>query len=627
MQTRKKVLAGVLSGALVLGVCPAALAATANYNDGSVTGGSAEWQAWVSEWESVANDYTQVSLTPGADETQLNFAWYSQTQDGQAATPVVHFGTDRNNLTAFTGTTMPVDTSLTGGVAYDSNHVTVTGLQANTTYYYTVEKNGVETEVQEYRTGSFDSVKMLYVGDPQIGASKGQPQNGEALVADAGAANTAARNDAFGWNRTLEIATQQNPDVNFIISAGDQVNKTGQAKEEEYAGYLSPDVLASLPVATTIGNHDSLNPDYTYHFNNPNATSYGETEAGGDYYYSYGDGLFIVLNTNNYNVAEHEQAIAEAVASDPDAAWRIVTIHQDIYGTGLDHSDTDGMILRTQLTPIFDEYDIDVVLQGHDHTYSRSKLLYGDGQSHGTYEFRLNAEGTDYDWDNAYNTQTDEQIPLYPAEDDAAGTAAHDAFLADNGCYTIEDTTGSTVVNPQGTLYMTANSASGSKFYELIATQQDYIAQRSQNWLPSYSVIEMDSDSFAITTYQITAGGAVEMIDDTFTIQKTAQTDEPQQTVDAATLTVDGETYYRLRDVAAAVSGTDSQFNVAWNGGVVVTTGAAYTDAVPSAAPASGTSVSLTLTVDGESVTEDAVLANGNYYLPASFYTGLGVEL
>ena len=627
MQTRKKVLASVLSGALVLGVCPAALAATANYNDGSVTGGSAEWQAWVSEWESVANDYTQVSLTPGADETQLNFAWYSQTQDGQAATPVVHFGTDRNNLTAFTGTTMPVDTSLTGGVAYDSNHVTVTGLQANTTYYYTVEKNGVETEVQEYRTGSFDSVKMLYVGDPQIGASKGQPQNGEALVADAGAANTAARNDAFGWNRTLEIATQQNPDVNFIISAGDQVNKTGQAKEEEYAGYLSPDVLASLPVATTIGNHDSLNPDYTYHFNNPNATSYGETEAGGDYYYSYGDGLFIVLNTNNYNVAEHEQAIAEAVASDPDAAWRVVTIHQDIYGTGLDHSDTDGMILRTQLTPIFDEYDIDVVLQGHDHTYSRSKLLYGDGQTHGTYEFRLNAEGTDYDWDNAYNTQTDEQIPLYPAEDDAAGTAAHDAFLADNGCYTIEDTTGSTVVNPQGTLYMTANSASGSKFYELIATQQDYIAQRSQNWLPSYSVIEMDSNSFAITTYQITAGGAVEMIDDTFTIQKTAQTDEPQQTVDAATLTVDGETYYRLRDVAAAVSGTDSQFNVAWNGGVVVTTGAAYTDAVPSAAPASGTSVSLTLTVDGESVTEDAVLANGNYYLPASFYAGLGVEL
>ena len=623
MQKRKKILAGVLAGTLALSACPFALAAS--YNDSSVTGGSEEWQAWVSEWESVATDYTKVSLTPGADETQLNFAWYSKSEDGKTATPVVHFGTDKDNLTAFTGTSGQVDTSLTDGVAYDYNHVVVTGLEPNTTYYYTVEKNGVQTEVQEYKTGSFESVKILYVGDPQIGASKGQTQGSDTLKADSGAANTAARNDAFAWNRTLEIASAQNPDLNFVISAGDQVNKTGQAKEEEYAGYLSASVLSGLPVATTIGNHDSLNPDYTYHFNNPNTTGYGKTEAGGDYYYSYGSGLFIVLNTNNYNVAEHEKTIQEAVASDPDAAWRVVTIHQDIYGTGLDHSDTDGMILRTQLTPIFDEYDIDVVLQGHDHTYSRSKLLYGDGQTHGTYEFRLNEDGSDYDWDNAYNTQTDEKIPLYPEEGDTAGTAAHDAFQADNGCYTIEDTTGNTVVNPQGTLYMTANSASGSKFYELIAAQQDYIAARSQNWLPSYSVIEMDEDSFSIITYQVTAEGKTEAIDDAFTIQKSAADQDEQ--ADVATLTADGETYYRLRDVAASVNGSDSQFNVAWNDGVVVTTGAAYTDAVPAAVPTAAAAASLTLAVDGESVTTDAMLADGNYYVTASFLATLGVSL
>ena len=414
-----------------------------------------------------------------------------------------------------------MDTSLTDGAKYVYNHVTVTGLKENTTYYYTVEKNGVETDVETYQTRSFSTVKMLYVGDPQIGASKGQPQGGEELSGDSGVANTAARNDAFGWNRTLEIAAEQNPDLSFIISAGDQVNKTGKAKEEEYAGYLSPDLLASLPVATTIGNHDSLNADYGYHFNNPNATNYGTTEAGGDYYYSYGEGLFIVLNTNNYNVAEHKQAIAEAVASDPDATWRVVTIHQDIYGTGLDHSDTDGMILRTQLTPIFDQYDIDVVLQGHDHTYSRSKLLYGDGQTHGTYEFQLNADGSDYDWDNAYNTQTNSKIPLYPEDGDTAGQTTLNDFQADNKCYTIETTNGNTVTNPNGILYMTANSASGSKFYELISAQQDYIAQRSQNWLPSYSVITMTATSFSIDTYQITDNGQTEKIDSTFTIQKT----------------------------------------------------------------------------------------------------------
>ena len=625
MQT-KRVLAGVLTSTLLLGACPAALAA--DYNDSSLTGGSAAWQAWTEGWAALAADYTQVSLTPGADETQLNFAWYSKDADG-AATPVVHFGTNRNNLASFEGTSAAVDSSLTDGEAYSYNHVTVTGLQPNTTYYYTVEKSGTETEVQTYTTGDFESAQILYVGDPQIGASKGQPQNGEELVADSGAANTAARNDGFAWDRTLDIAVEQNPGLDFVISAGDQVNKTGQAKEEEYAGYLAPDALASLPVATTIGNHDSLNPDYMYHFYNPNQTGYGETEAGGDYYYSYGSGLFIVLNTNNYNVAEHEQAIQEAVASDPDATFRIVTIHQDIYGSGLDHSDTDGMILRTQLTPIFDEYDIDVVLQGHDHTYSRTKLLYGDGQTHGTYEFRLNEDGSDYDWDNAYNTQTDEQIPLYPEEGDTAGQAAHDAFQADNNCYTIEDVEGNTVTNPQGILYMTANSASGSKFYELISSQQDYVAARSQNWLPSYSVINLTADSFSIDTYQITDNGTVEKIDDTFTIRKTADTAAVTvdgEAAEVATANVGGETYYRLRDLATAVNGTADQFNVEWENGVIVITGEAYTtEALAPAAEATGSAISLTIEVDGETVTTSAAEINGNNYVPASLLAELGV--
>ena len=490
-----------------------------HYNDSSVTG--TDWDAWTAQWESVATDFTKVSLIPGADQNQLNFAWYSKVADGEA-TPVVHFGTDKDNLQEFTGESGDVDTELTGGEAYQYNHVTVTGLTENTTYYYTVEKSGVETEPVEYTTGSFSELNLLYVGDPQIGASSGKPQGGEELANDSGAANTAARNDGYGWNRTLEIAAEQNPDLNFVISAGDQVNKTGQPKEEEYAAYLNPEILASLPVATTIGNHDSLNADYGYHFYTPNQTGNGLTEAGGDYYYSYGPALFIVLNTNNYNAAEHQKTIEEAVAAYPDATWRIVTIHQDIYGSGLDHSDTDGMILRTQLTPIFDANDIDVVLQGHDHTYSRSKLLYSDGETHGTYEFQLDETGTDYDWDNAYNTQTGEKIPLYPEESDTEGTALQQAFQEDNNCYVLEDVQGNSVTDPQGILYMTANSASGSKFYELLATQQDYIAVRSQNWLPSYSVLHITDNTFSIDTYQITDDGQVEPIDETFTITKTA---------------------------------------------------------------------------------------------------------
>ncbi len=627
MKCSKKILAGVLTGALVLGSVTAALAATVHYNDSSVTGGSAQWQAWVENWDALSGDYTQVALTPGKNETELNFAWYAEDK-GEKATPVVHFGTDKDRLSAFTGVSAAVDDSLTGGKAYTYNHVTVTGLKENTTYYYTVEKNGVQTQPEVFQTHDFSTVKMLYVGDPQVGASKGQPQGGEKLVASSGAANTAARNDGFAWDRTLKIATAQTPDLSFVISAGDQVNKTGKPKEEEYAAYLAPKALKSLPVATTIGNHDSLNPDYMYHFNTPNATQYGATQAGGDYYYSYGAGLFIVLNTNNYNVAEHEKAIAQAVASDPDAVWRVVTIHQDIYGTGLDHSDTDGMILRTQLTPIFDRYDIDVVLQGHDHTYSRSKLLYGDGQTHSGYEFQLNADGSDYDWDHAYNVTAQSQIPLSPA--DASGAALLTDFQEDNLCYTIESTQGNTAVNPKGTLYMSANSASGSKFYELIAPQQDYIAQRSQNWLPSYSVITMSDATFAIDTYQITESGKSEAIDQTFTIQKDkARPENPQEdVVAAASIEMDGVTYYRLRDVAYSAGGTASRFNVAWDDekGVVITTGAAYQGYRPTGA-SEGQMGKMDATVNGKAVSTQAVVAGGNWFVPASFLTELGVTV
>ena len=516
---KKKVIAAVLTLMAATLVCPSAYAATEHYNDSSKTGDADAWQAYKDNWETMASDYTKVSLTPGKDDTELNFAWYSEKGDGEG-TPVVHFGTDKNALEEFKGTVADVDQSLTGDTAYEYNYVTVTGLQPETTYYYTVERNGEQSEPVEYTTKKTDSVQILYVGDPQIGASKGQTQDGAELAADDGVANTAAENDGFAWNRTLNTALSENPDISFVISAGDQVNKTGKAKEEEYAAYLGADALSSLPVATTIGNHDSLNKDYSYHFNNPNPTNLGMTEAGGDYYYSYGPGLFIVLNTNNYNVAEHEQAIKKAVENFPDTKWRIVTIHQDIYGSGLDHSDTDGMILRTQLTPVFDKYDIDVVLQGHDHTYSRTKLLHGDGQTHNNYEFRLNEDGSDYDWDHAYNVDTDEQIPLAPEDGDTDGAALKETFTEDNKCYTIEETDGNEVTDPEGILYMTANSASGSKFYELAATQQDYVAERSQNWLPSYSVITMDGSSFSIDTYQITDEGKAEKIDDTFTINK-----------------------------------------------------------------------------------------------------------
>lgn len=556
----EKVLAGVLTAAFVLG--GSTMSAMASGTPGKYTSGTAvsetdtKWTDWVKEWGAVSSDYEKVSIAPGADETQLNFAWYSHAGNGQAATPVVHWADnpDMKNEQVFKGTFGKVTdkkVDLTGGTPYNYNHVTVTGLKENKTYYYTVEKDGKETEPRAFSTAKdFDDTQLLFIGDPQIGASNTQTQDGTELKEGEGAANTAARNDSFNFDRTLDIATKQNPNASFIISAGDQIQQTGQPKEDEYAGLLNASALQRLPFAPTIGNHDTLNPDFSYHFNTPNATEYGQTAAGGDYYYAYGKAVFVVLNLNNYNCAEHEKAIQEALAAYPDAAWRIVTVHQDVYGT----SNSDDMILRTQLTPIFDKYGIDVVLQGHSHTYCRTNLLESDAQAHMAFVAKKDEQGN-YDTNTVVAPETGEEIVIWSDKEDAADKARKQTYLDENACYVMQVVDGTDVTNPSGTLYVTENSSSGSSFYSYDATQQNYINKRSQNWLPCYSVIDYDNDSFTISTYEITSEGHVQPIDKSFTIHKTgAASNVPKSSLSGRVNLADGgEKFVVKSETAPAV--------------------------------------------------------------------------
>lgn len=501
-------------------------AATEHWNDNSGKKAiSDEWSQWKTKWETIKTDYEKVSMVPGADATKMNYAWYSKTADEakiristnvdmSKTTEADGSNTYSENYKEFTGTYK--EYKKIDDVTYYANKVTITDLKENTTYYYQCLVDGKWTSVKKLKTGDTSNFSFLYVGDPQIGASKGQTptESSEAQSAD-----IAARNDAFSWNKTLTAAISEHSDVDFIVSAGDQINNTGDdnGQEREYAGFLSADVLSNVPVAPTIGNHDSKFANYQNHFNVPNAYTEEQnaTPAGNDYYYTYGDALFIVLNTNNYNCADHEALIKKAEQAAPNAKWKIVTFHHDIYGSGYDHSDSDGIVLRTQLTTLLDKYDIDVVLQGHDHTYSRSYMLTSDGNTH-----------TAYTKDNV----KDEYLNVKDGKtDDSAALSSKQEYINQNLCYKIVDKTQGTINNPEGVLYMEANSATGSKYYNLISTQQDYIAERSQTWTPTYSVVNVTSDSFTINTYDVNTG---DKIDNSFTITKKAEDKKDDTTKD-----------------------------------------------------------------------------------------------
>lgn len=414
--------------------------------------------------EGESYDSSRIILTPGKTAKDLGFAWYSQKK----GEPAVKIGKKEDLIDAqeFKGTATEINRSNQKNTYKASNKVTVEGLfEENTTYYYSYTddvKNPNWSEVQSYTTKKTTNFQTILVGDPQIGASGSQGQG------TADDINIAV--DTFNWNKTLEQAKITAPNASFILSAGDQIDYAGtdssdgkNVRESEYAGFTYPALLRMLPLATTIGNHESKGTDYKYHYNNPNSEDgLGSTNSGSDYYFSYGNVLFISLNSNNRNTVEHRELLKKAVESNPDAKWKVVMFHHDIYGSGQPHSDTDGANLRALFAPLMDEFGIDMCLTGHDHSYARSYLM---------------ADGTAIQYDD------------------------------------------SVAINPEGTLYIAAGSASGSKFYKLATTKQYYIAERSNTQIPTFSTIDFSDESIVIKTYDYNGNKYA----DDYTLYKTGE--------------------------------------------------------------------------------------------------------
>lgn len=422
----------IISGALTL-----AFSATVMFS--SVSSAFA-----LENWSTIRTDFSKVMLAPGADETQLNFAWYS-TENAGPVVQIVKADEEFADAGLFSGTSSTAYKNSDTNTQYYSNKVTAAGLEPNTSYKYRYKTGeGEWSGPYSYSTQSSENgFGFIAVGDVQIGVGNG----GSEL-------------DTERWENTLNLATEKMPEASFIMSMGDQVD--GNKEEDQYAGFMYPELLRSMPISTIPGNHDCDVPNLTWHFNNPNQTNYGETNAGGDYYFSYGDLLVISLNSNavlkstksdNAIAVEHRKCIEEAIASNPYAKWRVIDFHQDIYGYPDHYSDPEVSECREQLYPIIDDYDIDVVLTGHGHNYTRSYQMENNAA--------VKADGVDY---NASDV---------------------------------------TVQNPDGTVYFELSTAASKNYENNKAGYDSHIAKSfAVNMVQSYSLVKVDSNSFTIETYR-----------------------------------------------------------------------------------------------------------------------------
>ena len=492
---------------------------------------------WMTKWNStISKDREQISLSPGSDNSSVNFAWYTKKSAGVQKLKIAENKRLTNAKVYEAEQTKAVTDK--DETEYVSNKVTATDLKANTNYYYSYQKDRQWTAPEKYTTDNGSKFSFIFVGDPQIGSSN--PEKGTDSDIFYNAQSVAVANDAFNWNTTLSQAMEKtNNKASFVLSSGDQIQSTKKkspkkaawGSEIEYSGYLSPDVLKNLPVATTVGNHDADNENYLYHFNITNASNLGSNgTVGGDYWFKHDNALFIMLNTQDTNVEEHKQFIEQTVAANKDCKWRIVTLHQDIYGSAEHSNEPEITNLRYQLASIFEDNKVDVVLTGHDHAYSRTQILKG---GHKTTEYTDDEFDPmlDEDMDAGENPDT-----VYTAKENIKADTtdpSQKAYLnylnevMDKDAIQQVTKKGTTVFNPTGILYMTAGSSSGSKYYDLVPRQQSYIANRWQQDVPTYSVIDITDTTFTINTYRT---DTEEKIDETFSIAKVNESDNKNQT-------------------------------------------------------------------------------------------------
>jgi len=181
-------------------------------------------------------------------------------------------------------------------------------------------------------------------------------------------------NGSIDQYEVASAMAQWSPDL--FLHTGDIAYNSGTTQEfidKVFTVYSS--MLSSVPFYASIGNHD-----YTTDAAGPYKSLF-ETPTGSgteDYYsFTYDKQVHIVsLNSNlDYSVGSTMYNWLNQDLSDHiNAPWIIVFFHHPVYSSG-EHGSTAGM--QTTLQPLFEQYNVDLVLNGHDHDYERFASING----------------------------------------------------------------------------------------------------------------------------------------------------------------------------------------------------------------------------------------------------------
>ena len=355
--------------------------------------------------------------------TSKNFVWFTdrrvtdtviQYSEGTKlleGTELVAGATEKaGEFQAYVTTTASIDLGVYStlmNVATGRHTVSLTGLKADTVYSYRVgsKENGWWSEVYQFRTAkqSGDFSALLF-----------SDMQGSALIT-----YEKARQVLTNIGSVFENG------YDFVINAGDAVDNSRNLLQYRYMKNELMDFWSNTTEVLAFGNHDKytfeykesvyldvkvedhyVTDPYNYAFihSNLSVPAQDTAKTGGAYYsFDYSGVHFTVLNTNDIVNNRLSAAQLEWLKADLEATskeYKVVVMHKGPYSSGSHVTDADVVGIRKQVTPIFAENGVSLVIQGHDHTYSESYFLDGEGKAVGAPEkgkTELNAEkGTLY---------------------------------------------------------------------------------------------------------------------------------------------------------------------------------------------------------------------------------------
>ena len=314
-------------------------------------------------WEIPSKDPDRIILTfNGNPSTKRAVSWRTDSSVKKAEAQIAVAGLNSDfvkEASTYTANTEEFDLGLyksNKSLIVNYHSVVFENLKPNTLYAYRVGFAENWSEWIQFKTANdtYSPTQFVYFGD--------------------------AQNDILNhWSRVIRMAYKTAPDASFVIHAGDLVDSAH--KDNEWAQWFKAGgfIHSQWTAIPVVGNHEfqrfdgyegtlprRLSIQWRPQFTLPVEENLDEKLHETVYSVEYQDILVLVLNSTGH-LEEQTEYIREKLTNS-DAKWKIVTNHHSVFSPA---EGRDFEYARKVWKPMFEKYGVDLVLNGHDHTYAR----------------------------------------------------------------------------------------------------------------------------------------------------------------------------------------------------------------------------------------------------------------